>query len=149
MLIRQYSTLLTMLLSIFLSVQLAAMDIEVQGAYVRESIPGASNSVAYMQIHNRSNSELVLIEVVSDQIPKVNIHAHLHENGVMGMRPVKEVVIPAQGSFQFKPGGHHLMLMGLQQALEAGQMIDFQLKFKKASAFSVKAPVQSISAEFQ
>lgn len=149
MLVRRYSTLFTMLVSIFLPMTLLAMDIRVTDAYVRETIPGASNSVAYLKIHNETKQEAALVSVRSNDIPKVKIHTHKHQNGVMTMRPVKEVVIPAQSSFLFRPGGHHLMLMGLQKPLISGQIVQLKLQFKDGSVIDVTAPVQSIAAEFE
>ncbi len=149
MLVRRYSTLFTMLMSIFLPMTLSAMDIRVTDAYVRETIPGTSNSVAYLKIDNETNQEVTLISVRSNDIPKVKIHTHAHQNGVMAMRPVKEVVIPAQSSFLFRPGGHHLMLMGLQKPLMSGQVVQLKLLFKDGSAIDITAPVQSIAVEFE
>ena len=149
MLVRRYSTLFTMLMSIFLPMTLSAMDIRVTDAYVRETIPGASNSVAYLKIDNETKRQVILVSVRSNDVPKVKIHTHVHHNGVMAMRPVKEVVIPAQSSFMFKPGGHHFMLMGLQKPLTSGEAVQFQLQFKDGTEVDVTAPVQSIAAEFE
>lgn len=146
-----YSTLLFafagLILCLCVSAGVArASDILVEQAYVRESLPGVSNAAAYMRIKNRSGRVFKLIGVSSFQIPKVEMHAHQHHEGVMAMRPVASVDIPSQGEFLFKPGGHHLMLMGLQQPLVVGEEVVFQLAFEGEEPVKVKAPVSAIGS---
>lgn len=149
MLLARYSTLFMMLLSIFLAAPAMADKVIIQDAYVRETIPGANNSVAYLEIHNQKAVGVTLVAVTSDRIPRVKIHAHQHHDGMMAMRAVKQVMIPANSYFKFKPGGHHLMLMGLKEPLLAGELIEFSFQFSDGESLQVEAPVQSIASEFE
>lgn len=121
-----------------------ASDILVDQAYVRESLPGVKTAAAYMRIKNQSVRDFKLVGVTSSQIPKVEMHAHQHRDGVMAMRPVAAVDIPAQGEFIFKPGGHHIMLMGLQRQLKVGEAVVFQLIFQGEEPVEVTASVNAV-----
>ena len=58
------------------------------------------------------------------------------------MRPVGEIVVPAGGKAELKPGGYHLMLFDLKRALRTGQSIPLVLTFRDAGKVSVTATVR-------
>jgi copper(I)-binding protein len=62
----------------------------------------------------------------------VELHVHVHEGGVMKMREVPGYDVPAQGSFELKPGGAHLMFMSIRQPFKEGEKVPVTLKFEKA-----------------
>jgi copper(I)-binding protein len=62
--------------------------------------------------------------------------------GMMGMRPIARLEIPAGGSVELKPGGYHVMLIDLNQELKAGDKIEITLKFEKAGEIKVTAEVR-------
>ena len=62
--------------------------------------------------------------------------------GMMGMQPVARVEIAAGGSLQLKPGGYHVMLIGLVKDLKAGDTIDVTFRFERAGEITVKAQVR-------
>ena len=62
--------------------------------------------------------------------------------GMMGMHPVAGIEIRAGGAVTMKPGGMHLMLMGLTNDLTAGGSLDLDLVFKNAGTIRVKADVK-------
>lgn len=59
---------------------------------------------------------------------------------MMGMEPAGPVAI--NGSLQLKPGGYHIMLMGVKKPLVAGENVAITLKFDKAGDIVVNAPVR-------
>ena len=76
--------------------------------------------------------------------------AGLHEtrqvDGVMKMQHVDGIDIPANGTLEMKPGGYHIMLMGLNAPLKEGDEIDLTLTFEKAGEVKVKAKVGGVAA---
>jgi periplasmic copper chaperone A len=62
--------------------------------------------------------------------------------GMMGMQKVDRLEIPAGGSVELKPGGYHVMLIGLTRELKAGEEITVTLNFEKAGDVTVKIPVR-------
>jgi hypothetical protein len=62
--------------------------------------------------------------------------------GMLGMRPVDRVEIPAGGTLELKPGSYHIMLIGLNQELKAGDTIEITLKLEKAGDVKVTAEVR-------
>ena len=62
--------------------------------------------------------------------------------GMLGVRPVARVEIPAGGKLELKPGSYHLMLIGLNQELKVGDKIEITLKLEKAGDVKVTAEVR-------
>ena len=68
------------------------------------------------------------------------------EGQVMKMRPVpgQRLEIPARGAVELKPGGLHLMLIGLKQQLKPGDKIEVTLSFEKSGDKTVQAEVRAV-----
>jgi copper(I)-binding protein len=128
----------------FLVTALFANDITVENAYVREVPPNMPNSAAFMLLYNSSDKEVALVSAESDVANIVEIHEHVHENGMMKMRQVPKIAIAPKAQTVLQPGGYHVMLIGLKQPLKAGQMVALTLKFSNDQIVSIEAPVQKI-----
>jgi copper(I)-binding protein len=128
----------------FLVTALFANDITVENAYVREVPPNMPNSAAFMLLNNSSDKEVALVSAESDVANIVEIHEHVHENGMMKMRQVPKIAIAPKAQTVLQPGGYHVMLIGLKQPLKAGQMVALTLKFSNDQVVSIEAPVQKI-----
>lgn len=63
-------------------------------------------------------------------------------SGMMGMRKIDRLVIPAGGSVELKPGGYHLMIIELNQELKAGTKIEITLNFERAGPMKVTFEVR-------
>ncbi|MFT5487310.1 MAG: copper(I)-binding protein, partial [Alphaproteobacteria bacterium] len=68
------------------------------------------------------------------------------DNGIMRMRQVKGVDVPAGGKFVFKPGGHHIMFIGLYKPLKKGERFPVTLMFEKAGKQTVEVTVMGVGA---
>ncbi len=113
----------------------AALDsLEITGAWVRPA-PLGDNSAAYFTITNHGTAGVALIGAETDAARMAEIHETVMEVAVvdgrlvqnMQMRHMHELVIPAGASVSLRPGGLHVMLMGLTRDLEAGQSITLRL----------------------
>jgi hypothetical protein len=72
----------------------------------------------------------------------VELHKTTMEGNMMKMAPVENIEIPAQGQAELKPGGLHVMLIGLKRELKPDEKIRLKLHFEKAGAQEVEAVVR-------
>ena len=86
------------------------VGLTVKGGWARASTPGAKNAAAYVTIMNHGMKSDALIGVVSDVSAKVELHSHKNDDGVMRMRQIVSVPVPAHSVAELKPGGDHIML---------------------------------------
>lgn len=124
-----------------------AVHIQVEGAYINIPLPGKKSTAAYFTVHNRSAKEIILVAVRSDISPRIELHSHTHENGMMKMRRESQVVIPAKSSLSFKPHSWHVMLFDLQGELKTGEELHLTLVFGDGSSLPVLAKVRSLFDE--
>ncbi len=102
--------------------------------------------VTYAMIHNMGSESDKLMSASSPIAERVEIHTHKMSDGVMQMRKIDALEIPANGMTMLKPGGHHLMMFGLSNALKKGQMVKVTLAFEKAGSVEIMVPVGAIGA---
>jgi hypothetical protein len=72
----------------------------------------------------------------------VELHETKNEGGVMTMRPLSRFVLPPGGKLEMKPGGYHVMLLGLTRDLHQGDTVKVTLTFEKSGPVTVEAPVR-------
>ena len=120
-------------------------EIEVQGYWMRSGLKGG-NSAMYMIMHNYSEVNDELIGASSDVAQAVEIHeSKLGDDGIMQMIPQEAVSLAADEKVEFKPGGLHVMFVGLKQDLNVGDEIMVVLHFKNHTDISVTVPVKDAS----
>jgi copper(I)-binding protein len=67
------------------------------------------------------------------------------QDGVMRMRAVEAVEVPAHGQVALEPGGLHVMLIGLKAPLEEGGSFPLKLVFANAGEVEVVATIEDIA----
>lgn len=82
----------------------------VHNAWIRSAPPDAPVRAGYALLMNHSGTEVIIDGVRSDAFGAIEIHEMHDLDGVMRMRPVKELRLPPHGSMALEPGGMHLML---------------------------------------
>ncbi len=100
-----------------------------------------SNSAAYMIIMNNSDTANAIVGAATDVATTVELHTVEMDNGVMKMRPVEQIDVPANGQATLQPGGFHVMLLGIKQDLVEGDTVDLTLTFQNGEEITVAAPV--------
>ncbi|MDO5059661.1 MAG: copper chaperone PCu(A)C [Neisseria sp.] len=121
-----------------------AAGIQAQNAWARETVAGMSMGGVFLQLDNQSGKDDVLQSVETPAAKKAEIHEHIHEDGMMKMREKTGGLPLAKGqTLELKPGGYHIMLMGLKQELKAGNSFPVTLKFKRSGKQTVNVTVQS------
>ena len=116
--------------------------LRIDDPYVRLVPSGTTTTGAFMTIHNASSAERKLVKATSPISDKVQLHTHMNENGVMKMRPVTHIVVPAHGKAELKPGSYHVMLIDLKAPLKEGEAVPLTLSFDDGSTQRVDAPVR-------
>jgi len=99
------------------------------------------NTAAFIKIQNNTNENDTLVSAGSSSAKVVEIHETFsRENDMKGMRKVDNIIIPAKSTVELKPGGFHVMLIGLNNDLVAGTEVKIELNFKKSGvkAFTAK-----------
>jgi len=127
----------------------AADDVHVINPYVRAVPPGQPNSAAFMQLQNKSASQHAIVRAQSPIAQRVELHTHLMEDGMMKMRQIKQIDVPAKGKTSLKPGGLHVMFLGLKSALTPGQSVPITLIYEDGSKTTIHAPVRKMKMHMQ
>ena len=121
-------------------------SVQIENAYTRSTVPGQMAAGGFMKIENAGATDQ-LISASSPIAGEVQLHEMAMEGNVMKMRQVKEVVVPAGGAVELKPGGMHLMFMNIKAPLAAGETVPVKLKFAKAGEVEVKFPVNAMGTQ--
>lgn len=125
----------------------AAGTLSIVQPWTRETAPGQAVGGGFMTIANRGSQADRLLSASSPAARQVQIHTVAMDGGIMRMRPlVQGVAIPAGQAVALKPGGYHLMLIGLKQPLRHGTTVPVTLQFQRAGALRVELAVQPIGA---
>lgn len=123
-----------------------AQNIVAENAFARATI-GQPQSGAFVNLKNIGKKDDVLIDasVDSSVAELTELHTHIHENGVMKMRQVKEGIPVLAGTTQeLKPGRYHIMLLGLKKDLTAGQTFPITLKFQSGETQKIEFTVREM-----
>ncbi|SRR5713226_927116 len=119
-------------------------QLEVNNAWARATPGKAENGAAYLTISSLTADRLV--SVSSPVAKKAELHTMTMAGMVMQMRPVAGVDIPAGQPVSLKPGGEHIMLLGLNHPLREGESFPLTLNFERAGPRAVTVTVQKLGA---
>jgi copper(I)-binding protein len=119
----------------------AADPIRVTDPWARATVPGQKVAGAYMRIVSTVDAKLVAVS--SPVAGSAEIHWMKMEDGTMRMRSIDALDLPAGQVVELAPGGYHVMLFGLKQALAAGDRIAITLDFETATGQKMQMPVSA------
>ena len=110
--------------------------------YARATAAGQPTGGGFMKFVNAGGNDKLLS--VSAEVSKtVELHEMKMEGDVMRMRQVDSIALPAGKTVELKPGGLHIMFMGLKAPLKAGESFPMKLKFEKAGEVTVDGKVEA------
>jgi len=139
-------SLLGLLLALIAAPALA--QVTITDAWVRGTVPGQKVTGAFMNLTSAADATLVAASSPAAKI--VEIHEMAMDGGVMKMRAVDKVALPAGKSVALKPGSYHVMLIDITQPLAEGQTVPVTLTFVgkdgKKTTQEVKVPVRALTA---
>ena len=125
-----------------------AGDIEVSGGWIRATAPGQDQGGADLSIISKRSATLV--GAASPACTSVQLHTMTNENGMMRMREVKAIELPAGKRVNLRGSGYHLMLIGLKAPLKEGETVPLTLSIMVEKQGVVKvettAEVKSLTA---
>jgi len=120
--------------------------VKVEDAWVRGTVATQKATGAFMRLTPSADARLVAAE--SPVAGVVEIHEMAMENDVMRMRQIPGLDLAAGRTMDLKPGGYHVMLMDLKQALKGGENVPIKLVFEDAAkqrfTQDIQAPVTAL-----
>ena len=112
--------------------------------YARATVPGQPAGAGYLKLDNQGPADERLLGASAATVAeRVELHTMAMEGDVMRMRSPDAIDLPAGGSVELKPGGTHLMLVGLKAPLKAGDKFPLTLRFEKAGQVEVVVNVEA------
>jgi len=121
-----------------------AGPVEIKDAWARATPKKAENGVAYMTLVSPTTDRL--IGASTPVAKKAELHQMKIEDGIMKMRPLAAIALPAGQVVALKPSAVHIMLHGLNQPLQPGQSFPLTLHFEKAGARQITVAVAKAGA---
>ncbi|MCC7327992.1 MAG: copper chaperone PCu(A)C [Burkholderiales bacterium] len=122
-------------------------QVTVADAWIRGTVPGQMATGAFMQL--TSSTDTALVGVASPAAKVAEIHEMAMAGGVMKMRAIDKLALPAGKAVELQPGGYHLMLMQLVQPLKAGDSVPLTLTFAdregRKTTKEIKVPVRALT----
>jgi hypothetical protein len=118
-------------------------QLTIDSPWARPTAGPARTGAAYLTIVNHGAEPDRLLGADSVAARMVGIHeSRVDSDGMMRMRPVEAVEVPAGGEVRLEPGGLHVMLMGLAAPLVAGDSFPLRLRFERAGEVEIEVAVQ-------
>ena len=121
-----------------------AASLTADDPYVREVPPGSPATAAFMTLHNSGDSAVRLISADNSIAEHTELHNHVDVDGVMQMRQIEAIEVPAGGSATLAPGGLHLMMIGLQTPVSEGDQVGLSLIFDNGETLELDVPVRPV-----
>lgn len=126
-----------------------AGNIKIGHPWARPTVAGQMGGGGFLKLTNlakESGKADRLISASADFAERVELHTMTMDGDVMRMRQVDAIDIPAGQTVELKPGGFHLMFMGLKKPLAKDSRVPLKLRFEKAGEVMVEIKVESASS---
>ncbi|HEY5166977.1 MAG TPA: copper chaperone PCu(A)C [Pseudolabrys sp.] len=126
----------------------SAGSLQISMPWTRATPKGAGVGGGYMKITNTGATPDRLVSGSTDVSSRFEIHEMSMDNGVMKMRPVAQgIEIKPGQTVELKPGGYHVMFVGLKKPFAQGEPVKATLVFEKAGKVAVTFTVEGIGAQ--
>lgn len=131
----------TLVLPLFAGTAVRAQStaLQVEGAWVRASVPGQSGTGGFMRL--TASEPLTLVGLQTPAAGVAELHEMKMDGDVMRMRAVREIVLAPGKPFELRPGGHHLMLMDLKTPLKEGATLPLTLVLRDVRGAERRVPL--------
>ncbi|MDD2701992.1 MAG: copper chaperone PCu(A)C [Sideroxydans sp.] len=131
-----------------LSFAAQAADVKVSEAWTRATAPGQDSAMVQAVITSKQAAELVGVSCACARTAE--LHSMVHEDGMMKMRQVESINLPAGEAVDLGAAGYHLMLMGLKKQIKEGKKIELTLTLRyqdgKTKRVKFHAPARALDA---
>jgi periplasmic copper chaperone A len=115
--------------------------LKVQAAWARASLKGATNGIAFATLVNESGNPARVVAGSSPVAAHVEFHLHAMNGSVMTMQELDAIEVKPGKTEVLKPGGLHIMLVGLTRQLKQGENFPLTLKLADGQSISVEVRV--------
>lgn len=119
----------------------AADGPQASAAWARATPPGVSVGAVYLRIDGGTRPDR-LLGASSPRAERIEFHRVENADGMMRMRRVAAIELPAGARVELEPQALHLMLIGLSAPLSAGARLPLTLRFETAGEQSIEALVR-------
>lgn len=143
---RAFATLLAIAFSATMSIahDYKLGNLEIDHPWAKATVPGQPVAGGFMKIVNGGSEPDRLLKVTSSVSDMIQIHEMKVENGVMKMGEIPGGIEIAPGAaVELKPGGLHVMFMGIKAQLKEGEVVKAVLTFEKAGDLEVEFQVDA------
>lgn len=128
-----------------------AGEVSVSDAWSRATAPGQVSAVVGLRITSQKDARMVALS--SAAAAEAQMHSMTHENGMMKMRQLDSLALPAKREVVLGAGGDHLMLIDLKKPLKAGDIVPLtvtvQFADKSTEKIEIKAVVKPLTHDHQ
>lgn len=126
----------------FMMVQAAPIDFS--PAWSRTSVARLGSVSVFLNITNNTGKDDILVSATTPRASKVLLRETVDVNGVMRMRKLKTgIALPQGQTIELKPGGLHLMLIGIDRRLRLNEQFDLTLNFGSGTTRTIKVHVNN------
>ena len=125
----------------------AAETVKAANAWVRAPVAGMKAAAAYLEL--TSDRNMAVVAAGSPAAGRVEMHSSTTEGGVMRMRPLSRIDLPAGQTVKLAPGGTHLMLLDLKQTLRPGDKLPLVLSLQPADGSGTSLTTVTLEAEIR
>jgi periplasmic copper chaperone A len=134
-----------LLVSAFLTSPWAqAQALDIDNAWIRPTVAGQQGTGGFMLLRSKDGVTLTGVSAPAS-VGTAELHEMKMDGDVMRMRAIETLAVPAGQTVTLKPGGYHLMLVGLRAPLPQGAQVSVTFSFKDAKGkpgkLEVKIPV--------
>ncbi|SRR6266446_1769621 len=120
--------------------------IVIRDGWLQEAPPAQKITAAYMVIENHGDADIYLRSASTEVAEVIELHKMELADGMMKMRRVDSINIPGGSAVELKPGGYHLMVIGLNRTLTKGDKVSITLQFSNEIKKTITIPVKPRSA---
>lgn len=119
-----------------------APQLQIANSWARATPPNITTSAIYMTIQNPTGQPLKIVEVKSTISDRIELHNTTHKDGLMQMRQLPAIDIPANSSVELKPHGMHMMIFNVKNALADGTKFTISVLLEGGKEINLEVPVK-------
>jgi len=122
-------------------------DIQIGHIWARANAVGATVASVYVPLLNKGEADDALVAVSTPVAESAMLHESTNVDGVSHMTMLDQLPLPSKKPIAMRPGGRHIMLMGLKQQLKEGETFPLTLQFAHAGDVTVTVTIQAAGAQ--
>ncbi len=111
----------------------------------RAAMRGGSGA-AFLTLRNTGTTPDRLLGASTPAAGRVELHSMVRDGDVLRMREQPAIDLPPGQEVVLRPGGLHMMMLGLAQPLDRGATLPLTLRFERAGEVTVQLAVQAAGA---